>query len=47
MARPELAAESLVNPEPWHLKKDRIYDGMADLIGQHLNLEPILNYLSS
>jgi adenosylcobyric acid synthase len=46
LARPDLPSDSLVNPAPWRLEKERIYDGMADLLARYLNLEPILEYLA-
>ena len=46
LARPDLDAHSLINPQPWRLEKERIYDGMADLLAQYLDLEPILDHLS-
>lgn len=46
IARPNLDAHSLINPQPWRLEKERIYDGMAELLAKHLNLGPILDHLS-
>jgi cobyric acid synthase len=46
LARPDLDAHSLINPQPWRLEKERIYDGMAELLAKHLNLAPILEHLS-
>lgn len=47
LARPDLNADTLINPLPWQVEKERIYDGMADILSQHLNLAPILEYLEN
>ena len=32
---------------PWREHLQRVYDGMADILEEHLNLEPIWNYVAS
>src|SRR5262249_60379048 len=32
---------------PWREHLQRVYDGMADIFEEHLNLEPIWNYVAS